>query len=244
MKSVEIRPTFSLLHPTARPHGWHKAFDTWRERCDRPRDVEYILCVDKDRDKEQWHLMGEWWQGLYQAWGKFDFVVNEGRRCAVDAWNTAAKESTGHILITVADDYFPPAHWDSEILDLLDGKLDDEFVLDVDNQDGSDWLLPFSFVSRAYYERLGCLFWPEYFGLGADNDFTERARADAVIIEARDIKFSHTQLPAADPIYAWQHRPEAMAAYQRVMWHRREEGFPYGFDALARLAAGQEVVTL
>ena len=247
MTDQRMKPTFSLLHPTARPDGWRNAFNTWRDRCDHPEMVEYILCVDKGRDTQKWQLLGDWWQGLYQAWGTFKFVVNEGRRCAVDAWNVAAEASTGHVLITVADDYFPPEHWDTELLKHVRHANEEagrtlemaEFVLDVDNQDGSDWLLPFTFMSRAYYERLGCFFWPEYYGLGADNDFTERARMDGVVIDARNIKFSHPQLPADDPIYQWQHRAEAMEVYKRVLGRRREENFPYGPIALAQLRAGQ-----
>ena len=80
MTDQRMKPTFSLLHPTARPDGWRSAFNTWRDRCDHPEMVEYILCVDKGRDTQKWQLLGDWWQGLYQAWGQFKFVVNEGRK--------------------------------------------------------------------------------------------------------------------------------------------------------------------
>jgi hypothetical protein len=245
------RPLFSLLHPTARPDGWRGAMDAWHERCDNPGQVEYVLCVDKGRDDAAWARQGDWAFGLWQKWHPFKFVVNEGRRCAVDAWNEAAKASTGWLLITVADDYRPPEHWDSQLHSMI-GPVPEtrnckeykyEYVLDVDNGDGSDHLLPFSFISRAYYERLGCLFWPEYFGLGADNDFTERARRDGVVSNARHIKFSHPQLPADDLIYQWQHRPEAEEAYRRVFSKREAQGFPYGAEAVAAAIAKMRVAT-
>jgi hypothetical protein len=250
------RPLFSLLHPTARPDGWRGAMDAWYERCDNPGQVEYVLCRDEGRDDAAWNRQGDWSFGLWQKWHPFKFVVNEGRRCAVDAWNAAAKASTGEILITVADDYFPSEYWDAQIMETVIAPLSKnwtpgclkEFVLDVDNGDGSDWLLPFSFISRAYYERLGCLFWPEYYGLGADNDFTERARRDDVVIPARHIKFSHPQFPADDPIYQWQHRAEAEEAYRRVFSKREAQGFPYGPEAATaaiakmRVAAGRAEV--
>lgn len=224
------KPLFSLLHPTKRLAGevYLDACEAWAIRCDDRRRVEYIMCVDPEDYRRI--------VPLRSSWGCFQFVRNLGRPCAVDAWNTAAMHSTGEILITVADDYFPPEHWDTEIVNFLDrGDVyghewrgwEREFVLDVDNQEGSDWLLPFSFISRAYSERLGCLFWPEYFGMGADNDFTERARADGVVIDARHLKFSHPQFPADDPVYLWQHRPEAMKAYHEVFARRKQEGFPY-----------------
>jgi hypothetical protein len=227
--------------------------NVWHERCADPGQVEYVMCTDSGRDQEAWARQGDWAFGLWQKWHPFKFVLNEGRRCAVDAWNEAARVSAGDVLITVADDYFPPEHWDLALLKAIsdkhfsyEGTVCDfgsvEYVLDVDNGDGSDWLLPFSFISRAYYKRLGCMFWPEYYGLGADNDFTERARMDGVVIDARHIKFSHPQLPADDPIYQWQHRPEAEEAYRRVFSKREAQGFPYGALALADLRGAQKFV--
>jgi hypothetical protein len=215
-------PLFSLVHATARlPKGWMMAADSWAKKCDNPAAVEYVLCVDKGRESE----IGDNTDHMWQAWGEFKFVVNEGRRTAVDAYNEAARHSTGDIIIMASDDYFPPQHWDTAIASAVDAvcRYDDEFVLDVDNQEGSDWLLPFSFLSRAYYNRLGCMFWPEYAGYGADNDFTYRARQDGVVIPARHIKFSHRMLPHDDAVYLHQRSFDGQPTLDR----RQREGFPY-----------------
>lgn len=214
------------------PGGFRDAFEAWAERCDDRSRVEYILCVD---DRHWRHI-----RPVPSRWGSFSYASNKGRECAVDAWNTAAARSTGDILITVADDYFPPEHWDTAIVSALAawgkflrlpwpaGEL--QYVLDIDNQDNSSPLLPFSFISRAYYEKLGYLFWPEYFGLGADNDFTAVARRDGVVIDARNLKFTHKHpdlsTRIADEVDAWQHRPEAIEAWHRVFERREAEGFP------------------
>jgi hypothetical protein len=245
-----MTPLFSLVHASSRPEMWRRAFVDWLERCDNPERVEYVLCVDFGRE---WDFREA---APWKSWGWGQFVVNRGRRCAVDAWNTAAAASTGQIIITVSDDYVPPEHWDRGIVGVLNAApwgplpgwdFNPEFVLDVDNQDNSAPLLPFSFISRAYYERLGYLFWPEYYGLGADNDFTEVARRDGVVIDARHLKFEHIHPDRGgrvpDSTDAWQHRPEAIEAQNRVFERRKAEGFPalspeaaakyYGFDLKA-----------
>ena len=238
-------PLFSLVHCTTRltpgkPFYWADTMAAWGERCDNSVRVEYVLCVDAEQtmgldvapEHYKHQLIGE------MVWGKWQTVMNTGRRCAVDAWNTAAASSTGEIIITVADDYFPPEHWDTGIFKLIReecanrGYVDHlpEFVLDVDNQDGSEPLLPFSFISRAYYNRLGYLFWPEYYGIGADCDFTEVARRDGVVIDARHLKFEHRHwgrgLREMDEVDRHQQSAEAEEAHHRVLARRRAEGFP------------------
>lgn len=207
---AEIRQvTFSLCHTTARlPNGWRKAFDVWLERCDDPSQVEYVLTVDKARMKELPVLT---WRE-YLAWRSLTIAPNYARRCAVDGWNTAGRASSGKVLITVSDDWFPPEHWDTLMLKYIP-DLDGDYVLDVDNSDNSSPLLPFSILTRKYYERLGYFFYPEFIGMMADNDFTDVARGDGVVVNARKMVFEHLHpehgTAPMDDTYAWQHRPEA-----------------------------------
>src|ERR1035437_9166106 len=99
----QMRPVFSLLHASARPDGWRPAFDVWMLRADNPGAVEYLLSVDKGGAFD--HQMAS---GVRVVW-------NRGRHCVVDAWNAAAKASTGRVLVCVADDFFPPEHWDTAL---------------------------------------------------------------------------------------------------------------------------------
>lgn len=232
-------PLFSLVHCTARltpgkPFYWADTMAIWGKCCDNSARVEYVLCEDAEPTTSPAavteynnRLIGE------MVWGKWQTVVNTGRQCAVDAWNTAAAASTGDVIITVADDYFPPEHWDRELEKVMhpgDSIREFEFVLDVDNQDNSHPLLPFTFISRAYYNRLGYLFWPEYYGIGADCDFTEVARRDGVVIDARHLKFEHRHwgrgLREMDEVDRHQQSAEAEEAHHRVLARRRAEGFP------------------
>jgi glycosyltransferase involved in cell wall biosynthesis len=223
---LRSKPLISLVHTTARiPNRWQHAASEWAAKCDDRSRVEYILSVDKGREA------AVDCDEMYRTWNPFRFVQNHGRRCAVDGWNAAAAASRGDLIITVADDYFPPEHWDTQIeklLSRLNLHSDLEYVLDVDNQDGSDWLLPLSFISRKYYERLGYLFWPQYHGLCGDNDFTEVARRDRVVINARHLKFYQGPTPEGavlgDEVYNHQRRywEQGKALFEQ----RKKEGFP------------------
>lgn len=221
------KPIFSLLHATARmPHGWIDACRAWSECCDEHGQVEYLLVTEScDAIATQ--------ERLANLWPVSRVILNCGKKTAVTAWNAVAEFAKGNLFITVADDYFPPDHWDTEMLEFLHDLATDEraqFVLDVDNQDNSYPLLPFSFISRAYYERLGYLFWPEYHGIGADCDFTEVARRDGVVIDCRFLKFEHRHwsrgLRPFDEVDAHQQSKEAEIAHHSVLARRRAQGFP------------------
>lgn len=218
-------PTFSLCHTTARlPNGWQSANAEWFDKCDNPAALEYILCID------QGHPVGSWRDGKHSV----TVVVNHGRKCAVDGWNHTSQMATGKFLISVSDDWFPPEHWDTELLNAIP-DLKGEYVIDVDNGEKSYPLLPFSLLTRAYYERLfreygyEGFFYPGYFGMMADCEFTDLARRDRVVIDARHLKFEH-RAPAkgspewkADPVYQWQQREEAVRTGKRVYMRRIRE---------------------
>lgn len=224
------RPVFSLCHSTARLQNgiWYEAFLKWLESCDNTDLVEYIVSVDA-RDVKNGMILGpsdsETYTDFLFYFSSFKTVTNFGPQTAVAGWNTAAAASTGLFLITVADDYFPPPHWDTELLKCIP-SLDSECVLDVDNSDGSYPLLPFSFLTRRYYEKLGYLFYPEYIGMLADNDFTNTARLDGVVLNARHLKFQHLHpehgTAPIDDIYRRQHRNEAWKVGREVYKRRQK----------------------
>ena len=149
------------------------------------------------------------------------------------AWNAAVKEATGAFLICVADDLTPPPHWDSEIMTRVD--FSKEAALKVDLS-GDHELMTFPFITRPYLERLarehgyqGGIWYPEYFGMRADDDFTACAQMDGVIVDATDLKFTHLHPTYGtaewDDTYRWQHRQEAFQLGDSVLERRRREGF-------------------
>jgi hypothetical protein len=221
-----VIPTFSLLHTTARlPNGWHDAAVEWLSNCDYPEFVEYVLYADG-------HITGMSNAPTNIQCDGFVLCGKAGAgHCDVgsaNGWNRAAEASTGKFLITISDDYRPCEHWDTEILIALEhdhtadtNMIDGEYVLDVDNQDGAPHI-PFSFLTRAYYNRYGYIFYPEYKGLMADNDFTDVAREDGVVINAKHLKFRHLHYLCGtapnDEVYQKQ---QQTLAYGQMIYNRR-----------------------
>jgi hypothetical protein len=195
---------FSLCHTTARlPDGWRKAAQAWFDNCDHPEQVEHVLVTDEPLQIE----------------GIFPITIaglNQGPHTCVAGWNHAYQLSSGKFIISLADDWFPCEHWDTELLKVLP-DLAGEFVVNVDTL-GNDHLMCFVMATHAYLEQYnhgeGWMFYPEYDGMYADNDFTDSAALAQVIINAKHLKFPHYHpafFPAveADAIHLKQGRPEA-----------------------------------
>ena len=212
----------SLCHTTARvPHGWCAAAETWLKNCDDPSRVEHILTADEE---------------LIDAPCVFEnttIAVNHGPKTCVAGWNLAFGLSSGKLIISLADDWFPLPHWDTELLNLIP-DLDGQYVLDVDTL-RPDPLLTFVIATRAYLNKYnggaGWMFYPEYVSMYCDNDFSDSARLiDKVVINARHLTFPHYH-PSyfagieADPIHVRQGRPEAWRSGIKVYKFRcREKG--------------------
>ena len=220
-------PDFSILHATIRlPDGWRAARDEWRKKCSDWGKVEYILAVDPcDAD-----LWPPWEPDVRQ-------VTNPGRRCSVDAFNWAAKCARGKVLIQSADDWFPPENWDLGIRGALGGDLSREAVVDVDSQHFTGQIIICPIMTRSYYEKPGrgtCrgeFFYPEYMSMGADDDLTEYAKRDNVVVQAYHLRFEHrhpwTGQHQHDTHGAYAHN-QSLAAWEtkdRVLKRRKEDGF-------------------
>lgn len=228
-----MTPTISLCHATARlPEGWKKAADLWYSRADHPEQIEYILGVDEGLVKGLLRrLLGE-----VPRFGSKHIVENSGRKCAVDGWNATARYASGKLLITVADDWYPCEHWDTELLKLIP-DLDAEHVIKV-STGGDEHLLTFSILTRAYFNRLtkeygyqGGFFYREYVGMYADNEFTDLVERDnqrtPLLIDATHLLFQHDHPlytgKAMDEIHQRQHRSEAFEIGEGVYNRRRME---------------------
>jgi hypothetical protein len=162
--------------------------------------------------------------------------------------NAAAKASTGQVLVMVADDFFPPEHWDTLLLSVIP-DLSGEYAVHVDAQDPWPWIMTHPILTRAYYERPGrggckpgALFYHEYLSMGCDDDFTECATRDGVVVNAKRLKFEHRHpalklvpMEDRDAVYQHEDSAEAWAVKERVIGKRRRNGYTDGPDPLKRL---------
>jgi len=219
-KKEPDKPLISILHPTARPLKWGASCQSWFTRCDDPSRVEYVLVPEWNLDLNQ-----------HQIFFHNTIVEqNHGRPCLVDGYNQAAKMSHGSVLILGADDVFASPHWDTELLKTLGDKLDQEVVWHVDNVG----VMTQPILTRPYYERYGYLYWHEYFGWYADEEFTDVARADGVVIDdQRNRKIFHHDHAVLDPTGSIASPVEPV--YKRIVIEGKNSG---SFTYNQRKAAG------
>lgn len=204
------KPMFSLLHATrGRPEKALHARDQWFRAAVKPGMIEHIFAVDADDTKT-----------LEELDGMRVVVVEPGGGC-VRAWNAAAKESRGHVLVQMSDDWLAPHHWDNAVCWKLKDPIEKKLpgVLAIDDGHRKDKLLCMAILTRAYYlrqrhEKTGepYLFHPDYLGVYSDNEFTVRAYENGVVIDARDLRFIHNHPfftgEAVDEVYAAQNAAE------------------------------------
>jgi hypothetical protein len=245
-------PLFSILHPTARPKEWSKSYVKWVERAASNQNFEYVLCIDKrwgfDSDStnptKAASGLSEWTAGagpvnrLKLRQGQFDvWCRNTGRKCWVDAANEAARHARGHILILNSDDMEPTEKWDHALVESFPLEWGNAKNARHSIQDAA-WHVSTGYydgpqassiqiMSRARYERLGYILYPEYESLYADDDMLQHAYHDGVVIDARHLMFPHTHAKVGnwDAVYEHQNREEARRLGREVLERRKANGF-------------------
>jgi hypothetical protein len=169
----------SLLHATrGRFQQAAAARRKWMEKAANQDAIEHIFALDAD-DAESLQYLTLW----------RNVVVAPGGG-PVRAWNAAAEVSAGHILIQLSDDWEPPMGWDQIILDRI-GNTSKSAVLQVSDGHRADHLMCMAILTRARYIEQGYLFHSDFFSMYSDDWFSECARRDSVVIDARDVVFEH-----------------------------------------------------
>jgi predicted O-methyltransferase YrrM len=198
-------PRISLLHATRGRTGQALSCrDAWLSSATDARQIEHIFAVDAD-DKESAQMAKQ-----------FLSVVSDKKTC-VAAWNLAALKATGEVLVQLSDDWQPFAGWDTALLEAIGEHYGTEYVLAVHDGTRTDDLLCMAICSRERWEKQGReLFSAEYESVFSDNEFSARAFADGVVIDARAlITFKHLHpcfgLAANDATYQHTNAPERYA---------------------------------
>jgi len=179
---AHAKPTISLLHATrGRSTKAVGCRESWMNTAANPWNVEHIFAVDSD-DKESAQMSKQ-----------FVSVRSEKRSC-VAAWNLAAKQARGELIVQLSDDWLPSPNWDLKLLEAVKGRnlKREEIVIAVNDGHRKDDLLCMAILSRARLEAQGELFFEGYESVFSDNEFSVRAFADGIVVDARDrITFEH-----------------------------------------------------
>lgn len=214
-------PLITLVHATrGRPEKMIECRNLWMSRAHDPAMVQHVFVIDDDDCEE-----------VHQAANDFVFLtVPPGGGC-VRAWNDGAEKSSGTVIVQLSDDWIPPHNWDKIIVERLGDKLHDQAVLAVSDgiirEDGQmTKCLCMAILTRERWLYQGHMFHPNYLSVYSDNEFTERAYQDGVVIEARDVIFEHTHFITGkskeDQTYRDQNAPERYQKGQEVFNARRQ----------------------
>jgi hypothetical protein len=103
---------------------------------------------------------------------------------------------------------------------------------------GREGFLYFSLLTRAAYQRYGgWFFYPEYWSMYADDDFTEWARRLNIVIDT-PLEFAHNHpiygTAAWDPTYLWQQDPASYERGKKILERRRANGFVTNLEEVHR----------
>lgn len=175
-------PVFSLAYTSCRANEIQRVVNEWRRTASGQHAIEVVFCVDGNNPTCITAA-----QGVANA-----RVVIQGEapfNC-VRGWNLAAANTTGKVIIAVADDFRPCQDWDCKLFDLRPGWVDGEYA--VHTEDGYVHnIMVLGIITRKRYERFGYFFYPQYESLFSDTELTETAYRDGVVIQAKHILFEH-----------------------------------------------------
>jgi len=173
-------PQISLVHATrGRASQALACRENWLNAAAQPAEVEHVFGVDGD-DEETLKAVANLPHRV---------VKTPGGGC-VAAWNAAAEGCKGKVLLQLSDDWLPVPHWDLELLKRI-GNLHRPAVLRISDGHRQDDLLCMAILTRARLKQQGWFLPPAYTGVYSDDEFSFRAFDDGVIIEARDLMFTH-----------------------------------------------------
>jgi hypothetical protein len=200
----------------------------WFDRCDKPEDVEYVLVVHESNWKD--FQSGRYLPVCFPAWANVQMVLNRGANTGCAQGNAGTWRATGEIIAGNNDDLFPPRHWDTMIREAIP-DTSREVVLHVSSgAPADDRLFIPQIYTRVRAVRLGYGGHPDYESMFADNEFTEHARMDNVVREARYIHFEHRHpvlgKAKMDAVYEQENRRESYEKGQAVFLRRAAAGFP------------------
>ena len=224
-----MRPIFSICHTTARPAEWRAAYNAWISAAKHPERVEYVLVAD-----QRWGFTE-----LPKLRKQDKTAWNTDRMCLVGGANVACAQATGQVLIISADDMFPPKDWDEKLLEIIP-DLDADFVIRTASGTPADerGLIVLQILSRARYKKLGYGLHPAYDSMYSDDDFTQHALHDGVVIEARHLLFEHrhpvyNKSVKWDEVYRHENKEQAYAKGHAILQQRILSNFESNVPVLA-----------
>jgi hypothetical protein len=200
--------------------------EAWRDLASGKVEVEHIFSFGSD----EWNLFQLTSDPRASLGPKpYIYCVEGLPATSVGGWNRAAAEAHGDILVQVSDDMVPQQDWDLALVELLDPSKPQVLGCSPLNPAGDQGgLLTLGIMTRKYMEQKGYFIYPEYHGVFEDDDLTQAAALDDVLIDAYDqVRFDHQWGGhEGDDTYRRQNSAHGWFVGRAVYDARQFAGFP------------------
>lgn len=154
----------SIIHPTkSRPKRSSEILHKWISRSTR-KDFELIIVINWDDP-----FLEDYRTEFDKLPLETKMFIKTRANTAVGAINFGAEFASHDIMMVVSDDTDCPNEWDTYIYGHVAGHKD--FVLKT--QDGiQPWIITMPVMDKAYYDRFGYIYFPEYQHMFCDTELT------------------------------------------------------------------------
>lgn len=173
----------SVIYPSrGRAQQAIHTYELWRDKADGM--VQFIMAWDEDACED-------YYKSFFYVDHEINISLTDSKSC-VEAINNAIQDAKGNIFLVISDDFDCPEHWDTQLLQSLEGKKD----FCVKTKDGfQPLLMTLPIMDRTYYERFGYIYNPIYKHWYADQEMTAVAHMLGKV-ENVDILFPHNHYMA------------------------------------------------
>lgn len=155
----------SIIHPSrGRPKKSYDTFKKWSDAAKYPSGVEWLCSLDWDDD------IGEYVEAYSPNGFPIMSPIISKNKSSVEAINNAAKHwrCDGEIIMVVSDDTEPVQDWDEKI---SNWNTQSDWILKT--QDGiQDYIITMPVMDRAYYNRTGHIYHPDFTHMFCDTYMT------------------------------------------------------------------------
>lgn len=156
--------SISIIHPSRGRYEMATATaQKWLGNAKHGSQIEYWFACDSDDPQ---HSM---YQNSIMALGlRGNYSPNKS---AIEAINRVTPLTKGNLIVVVSDDFDCFYGWDDFLLNSLAG-CKDYLVKTKDGYMNNNWLITLPIMDRAYYNRFGYVYHPEYKHMFCDTEMT------------------------------------------------------------------------
>lgn len=215
------QPVFSLAYTSVRANCIGPVIDLWRKTASGKHSIEVVIAVDGNNPECQLAATAI-------ADAKVMVQPTEPFN-STRGWNLAAANTTGKVIICIADDFKPCQDWDCKLFELRTGWADEDWTAHCEDGYVHN-LMVLAILTRTRYERFGYVFYPGYPSLFSDTEFTEVAYKEGRVLNAKHILMEHLHPDCgkrtrdeSDNIHA---SSERWKLGEMLFNYRKHQGFP------------------